>query len=249
MGSITTITFFRFSSFRDSAWAFTQMQFAHSHLRKIDGLSFYKLMGSGRELGNPWPDWTTYAFLGSWINEEAANEFFANSEIFQKYKRHSIEQWTIYLKCINAKGKWSGGNPFTPSDEIDNANPLIAVVTRATIRPLKLIKFWRYAPTSQRPIQQGYPGLIYTKGIGETPLIQMATFSIWESIDALKKFAYQSQEHQVAIKKTRALDWYSEEMFIRFQPYRSRGIWGGKEMLSGFATTVMNAKENNLSNR
>jgi hypothetical protein len=89
-------------------------------------------------------------------------------------------------------------------------------------------------PISQRPIQKGCPGLIYTKGIGEAPLIQMATFSLWNNIESLKNFAYHSPEHQVAIKKTRELDWYAEEMFIRFQAYRSEGIWGGKNPLADF---------------
>ncbi|MFN5849688.1 MAG: DUF3291 domain-containing protein, partial [Chitinophagales bacterium] len=84
---------------------------------------------------------------------------------------------------------------------------------------------------SQRPIQQGCPGLIYTKGIGEAPLVQMATFSIWESAETLRNFAYNSPEHLEAIKKTRELDWYQEEMFARFQPYKSQGIWGGADVL------------------
>ena len=129
---------------------------------------------------------------------------------------------------------WSGGNPFTASSDIDEANPLIAVITRATIRPSKLIKFWRFVPISQRPIQQGCPGLIYTKGIGEAPLVQMATFSIWESTEALRNFAYHSPEHLEAIKKTKELDWYQEEMFVRFQPYKSQGTWGGEDVLGLF---------------
>ena len=211
------------------------MQFAHSHIFKTPGLQFYKLMGSGRELGfSPLPDWGVYALLVIWEKEEAANNFFKNSEIFQRYVAHTSEQWTIFLKTRQSKGLWSGGNPFSPSTELDENNPLISVITRATIRPSKLIKFWRYVPTSQKPIQKGCEGLIYTKGIGEAPLVQMATFSIWENMDALKNFAYKSPEHQVAIQKTRQLDWYKEEMFVRFQPYKSIGTWGGTEPLANF---------------
>ncbi len=233
--SITTLTLFRFSNLLDKIWAFGQMQFAHPHISKSPGLNFYKLMGSGRELGfNPLPDWGVYAMLGIWENEQAAERFFSKSEIYQRYRAHTSEQWTIFMKTRQAKGLWSGGNPFTPSTDLDEANPLIAVITRATIRPSKLVKFWRYVPISQRPIQQGCKGLIYTKGIGEAPLVQMATFSLWENMEALKNFAYNSPEHQVAIQKTRQLDWYKEEMFVRFQPYRSVGTWGGEAVLAAY---------------
>ena len=153
--------------------------------------------------------------------------FFNDSEIYKKYQEKSVEQWTIFMKPIQTKGFWSGGNPFTPSQNLDTNNPLIAVITRATIKPSKLFKFWRYVPISQKPIEMGFPGLIYTKGVGEAPVVQMATFSVWENIDALKNYAYNSVEHREAIKKTHQLDWYKEEMFARFQPYKSTGVWSG----------------------
>jgi len=232
---ISTLTLFRFTSFLAKTWAFGQMQFAHAPIRKTPGLQFYKLMGSGREPGfSPLPDWGVYALLAVWETEAAAQQYFSSADIFQQYLAHSSEQWTIFMKTRQAKGLWSGGNPFSVSTELDDGNPLIAVITRATIRPGKLLKFWRYVPTSQRPIQQGCEGLIYTKGIGEAPLMQMATFSVWENMEALKNFAYNSPEHQVAIQKTRQLDWYKEEMFVRFQPYKSQGTWGGMEPLAAY---------------
>lgn len=235
MSSVTTLTLFRFPGLFPKIWAFTQMQFAHSSLGKISGLNFYKLLGSGRDLGfNPLPDWGVYALLCVWENEQAAENFFINSEIARRYRAKSSEQWTVFMKPLHSKGLWSGGNPFKASIDLDQANPLIAVVTRATIKVRKLVKFWNYVPISQRPIQQGCPGLIFTKGIGEAPLVQMATFSLWENTEALKNFAYNSPEHQEAIRKTRQIDWYKEEMFARFQPYRSVGNWGGKDLMAAY---------------
>lgn len=235
MGSIATLTFFRFNTISQKSWALAQMLFAHTYLREIQGLKFYKLMGSGTKLGfSPLPDWSVYALLGLWESEQAANSFFQHANIIYRFKLNSIEQWNIFMRIRHAKGLWSGGNPFTPSTDLDEANPLIAVITRATIRPGKLLEFWRYVPTSERPIQNGFEGLIYSKGIGEVPLSQMATFSIWENIEALKRFAYNSHEHQVAIQKTRELEWYKEEMFVRFQPYRSDGMWHGKNTLADY---------------
>ena len=235
MVSITTLTLFRFKTLKSKLWAFGQMQFAHFFIAKSPGLIFYKLMGSGRDIGfNLFPDWGVYALLGVWENEQAANNFFNDSAIFKQYKKMSSEQWTVFMKSIQTKGFWSGGNPFTPSSDLDANNPLIAVITRATIKTHKLFTFWRFVPTSQRPIQRGCEGLIYTKGMGEVPIVQMATFSIWENLDALKKYAYHSLEHREAIKKTHQTNWYKEEMFTRFQPFKTLGTWEGKDVLASY---------------
>jgi heme-degrading monooxygenase HmoA len=235
MASITTLTLFRFPSLKSKLWAFGQMQFAHFFIAKSPGLIFYKLMGSGRDIGfSLFPDWGVYALLGVWENEQAANDFFNHSAIYKHYQEMSFEQWTIFMKPIKTKGLWSGGNPFTPSLELDANNPLIAVITRATIKTNKLLKFWRYVPISQRPIQRGCTGLIYTKGVGEVPIVQMATFSVWENLDSLEKYAYNSLEHRQAIKKTHQIDWYKEEMFTRFQPFKTLGTWEGKDLLASY---------------
>ena len=235
MVSITTLTLFRFPSLKSKLWAFGQMQFAHFFIAKSPKLIFYKLMGSGRDVGfSLFPDWGVYALLGVWENEQAANDFFNHSTIYKQYQEMSSEQWTIFMKPIQTKGLWSGGNPFTPSLELDANNPLIAVITRATIKTNKLLKFWRFVPISQRPIQRGCTGLIYTKGVGEVPIVQMATFSIWENLDSLKEYAYNSLEHRQAVKKTHQIDWYKEEMFTRFQPFRTIGTWEGKDLLASY---------------
>jgi hypothetical protein len=210
---------------RNQGWAFTQMQFAHASLQAVPGQITYKLMGSGKGDGfNPFPDWSVYALLQVWDAEAAALDFFSEAGIYKRYRHHAEASWTIYMKNIMARGTWGGVNPFV-SGNLDPLNPLIAVITRATIKINKLIPFWQYVPTSQQTLLTN-PGLIFTKGIGEVPFLNMATFSIWENTDALNEFAYRSQAHIGAIQRTRDIQWYSEEMFSRFQPYRSVGHWG-----------------------
>ncbi|MEQ8471073.1 MAG: spheroidene monooxygenase [Marinoscillum sp.] len=192
-------------------------------------------MGTGKGNGfNPWPDFSTYAIVQVWENEQYAHQFFEDATILERYKRHSAERWIVLMKNIVAKGKWSGARPFTASDSLHPDNPYLAIITRATIRKTKLGKFWRYVPTSHRPLADN-PGLIYTKGIGEVPVLQMATFSLWENEEALKAFAYQSKEHTKAIQMTRELNWYSEELFARFQPFASYGTWEGENPISDLA--------------
>jgi len=231
---ITTITFFRYQGFYPKFWAFQMMQFAHAPLQKVKGLKFYKLMGSGKGMGfNPLPDWSIYSLLQVWENEASANQFFEAHNLAKKYDKHTVEMWTLYMHNITAVGAWSGGNPFEKQEHLVANNELIAVITRATIKISKLPQFWKYVPTSHKPLSNN-KGLIYTKGIGEVPILQMATFSLWKDLASVKKFAYESKEHRIAIQKTKALDWYKEELFARFQPYKSLGKWGGKNPLPQF---------------
>ena len=228
---ITTISFFKYSSLRNKAWGFKMMQFAKNDLNKVEGLSFYRLMGSGKGRGfNPLPDWSIYCLLQVWESEEAAQAFFDHSDLMKKYTIHTAELFTLYMKSISASGTWVGENPFEKAADLDPTLP-IAIITRATIKWNWLLRFWKYVPISEEGLN-GNEGLIYTKGVGEVPVVQMATFSLWKDFESVKQFAYKSKQHQEAIRKTRKYDWYSEELFSRFQPYKSIGTWEGKDLLN-----------------
>lgn len=228
---ITTLSFFRFKALTAKIWAFGMMQFAHKRLQAVSGLRFYRLLGSGKERFNPFPDWGVYAILQVWENETQAEAFFKENDLFADYQKRSQEHWILYMKHFMSRGKWGGANPFENSSAIDNTNPYLAIITRATIKTRLLIKFWKYVPHSQEQLWDN-PGLIYTKGIGEFPIRQMATFSLWKDKKSLDAFAYQTKAHAKAIGMTRELDWYNEELFSRFQPYKSMGSWEGSNPLS-----------------
>lgn len=222
MSQITTLSIFRFTDLKSKFWAFGRMQFAHAPLSKVQGQELYKLLGSGKSGFNPLPDWSTYAILQIWKYEAAADAFFNSHPLALQYKNRSSRHWTLYMKNMATKGQWSKKEPFSVSDTLNADIPYIAVITRATIRKRMLLKFWSYVPESQRSLE-GNDGLLYTKGIGEVPFAQMATFSLWKDKDSLMKYAYGSEGHKKAILKTRQLDWYKEELFSRFQPYRTEG--------------------------
>jgi hypothetical protein len=207
------------------------MQFAHRPMKKVKGLQFYKLLGSGKENFDPKPDWSVYGLLQVWDYEEVAREFFTNSKLYKRYHNHSESQLTFYMKSIKAHGQWSKQNPFEVSDSLDENNKYISVITRATIKISMLKKFWDYVPTSQLDLVDN-PNLLFTAGVGERPVTQMATFSLWNDARALKKFAYRSQNHRHAVQQTQALQWYKEEMFTRFQPYQITGNWSNFEIPS-----------------
>jgi len=228
---ITTLSLFKYTSLRNKFWGLKMMQFAHKDLVTTKGLTFYRLLGSGRGKGfNPFPDWSVYCLLQVWESEDAAYSFFQSSDLIKKYTDRSDELFTLYMKNISAGGTWVGKTPFEKGADLDPELP-IAVITRATIKWNWLLRFWKYVPTSQEALN-GNEGLIYTKGIGEVPIVQMATFSLWKNFEAVKQFAYNSKQHQEAIKRTRENEWYREELFARFQPYKSTGTWEGKDLLT-----------------
>ena len=231
MSQVTTLTFFRYQGFFNKVWAFGMMQFAHRHLKNLPGLRFYKLLGSGKGNGfNPWPDFSVYSILQVWENEQDAETFVRSHPLMNNYELHACERWSLFMKPLKVHGLWSGSNPFQLEEEMPEAAPHVAVITRATIRKKLLWRFWRYVPTSEKPLASSN-GLLYTKGIGEVPFLQMATFSLWKNQTELKRFAYESREHAQAIKLTRTVKWYKEEMFVRFQPYKSAGSWHGQDPL------------------
>ncbi|WP_350074143.1 spheroidene monooxygenase [Imperialibacter sp.] len=230
MSQVTTITCFRFNRFADKFWALSMMQLAHRQLSNIEGNTFYKLMGTGRgDSFNAFPDFSTYILLQVWRNEDDAKAFFARSQIVDRYRERASEVWTTYMVNVSSHGLWSGVNPFEPTPSSEPSGPVIAV-TRATIKWQKLLDFWRYVPVSQKDLKSN-SGLVYTKGMGELPIVQMATYSVWADEASLRRFAYESEHHRVAIAKTKTLKWYREELFARFQPIRSEGTWEGRRPL------------------
>ena len=200
------------------------MQFAHRRMRKVPGLEFYKLMGTGKKGFNPWPDWSVYAILQVWSDEKRANTYFSSHPLFGKYTTRSFEHGVFYLKNTIARGEWDKKKPFHISKTINPDIPLVVALTRATIKTRLLFTFWKFVPKSQTNLWNN-EGLLFTKGIGEVPFRQMATFSLWKDEKSLNKFAYQTKGHVNAIRKTRRLDWYKEELFARFQPYKLLGNW------------------------
>lgn len=109
----------------------------------------------------------------------------------------------------------------------------LAILTRATIRPLRLGAFRASARQVNAKLAQ-QPGLLAAIGLGEAPLLAQATFSLWASPRAVRDFAYTGPEHILAMRRKTTEEWYSEELFARFQPIGSYGSWDGADPLKEY---------------
>ena len=228
--AFTAITFFQFPK-RNRFWALKQMRHGNQKLKQINGISFSKLMGSGRGAGfSILPDFNTYAMLTVFRSSDAFAELI-ESQIWQNYKEKSNTSFTVLLNPLNVNGTWNHQQPFEPHHEPSTA--LRAVITRASIKKSKLIQFWRQVPATSKAIDQA-KRRIFSIGVGELPLIEQATFSMWEDTNAIRAFAYQNHAHKKAVRDTHKINWYSEEMFARFSPVAAVGTFNGKELLKQY---------------
>jgi hypothetical protein len=219
---ITTLTFFRFDTLSQRYWAFTQMGLGWRKFQNIPGLSFYKLLGSGADSGfGMMPNWSVYGLLAVWKEESAARQFFESHPFFGQYRHRADAVQTVWLRAAMFHGEWDGACPFEAAATFDPAQP-VAVLTRATIRRRHLWGFWtRVAPVSRDV--EARPGLAFAVGVGELPLVQQATFSLWQSGKQMLDYAYRRPKHAEVIRRTRELGWYKEELFARFVPFRMEG--------------------------
>lgn len=212
--------------------AFLSMAVHRLPLMLNGGCTFYKLMGSGRNgTFDLTPDLQQWALLAVWKTQKDFDEFKERSFVSRWWKNFAQEQWTVLLQPITSHGSWDKQQPFGTSFEKNQYEGPVAVLTRATIRLNKLKGFWSNVDKVAQ-LMSNAPGFIASFGIGEAPLFRQATFSIWESVDDIKNFAYKSPEHAEVIKKTREENWYSEELFARFQIISTEGSLNGSDPVS-----------------
>lgn len=211
------------------------MAFDRPVLRSTPGLSFWRLLGSGRgtsmSLG---ADLRRWALLAVWREERALEEFLKSSPVAARWRREARESWQVRLTPLTSRGRWGGVEPFGPDlGGTPGPNPggPVAVLTRASIRPSRLVPFYRSVPEVDRLLRE-QDGCLASVGVGEWPLARQATFSLWRDAGAVRDFAYRGHAHRGVVGRTRAENWYSEELFARFVPYGSEGTWNGADPLA-----------------
>ena len=213
-----TVRFFRWQGRKAQWWAFGSQGFALRQPWSADGLRFAKQLGSGAGSGfSIWPDFSTYAWFGVWDTEAQASAFFEGDARWAEWRASAQEEWGWNAQPVRGHGSW-GGVHLLEGATLATLNPTdeVAVLTRARIKWSQAIRFWWNVPGASRHLDQ-LPDLMYRKGVGELPLVEQATLSVWRNAEALDAFAYRSREHAPMVRKTREYGWYSEEMFLRMK--------------------------------
>jgi heme-degrading monooxygenase HmoA len=180
-------------------------------------------MGTGKNgTFDKMPDFNQWAIMATHPNKTVnIKHSFSLQELYGNF----ISRWMKLFGCsytihilepIECHGFWDKKKPFGELPVKSDYEGKIAVLTRATIKLRKLKYFWQnVAPVASK--MGNAKGFIKSYGVGEIPWIKQATFSIWETKEDMKNFAYGMKEHTEVIKKTRQEKWYSEDMFTRFR--------------------------------
>jgi heme-degrading monooxygenase HmoA len=229
--ALTTVTLCSYEA-AQRAWAFNQMGSSRRALARVDGLRFWRLLGTGHGRGfSLRPDFSRYGLLAVWESPEASERFMSGSPLMREYRRRSAECWNLWLTPYDSRGAWGGSNPFLPLAPAAGSGP-VAVLTRAAIRLSRLRRFWAAVPSTTHGLDRA-AGLLASVGTGEMPFVRPATFSIWRSEADLVAYAYGDAQHAEVIRRRADEGWYSEELFARFSPIRSEGTWKGSDPLEG----------------
>jgi spheroidene monooxygenase len=206
-------------------WAWARLVLGTRALRKLPGVGFAKVLGSGEGGGfGLAPSGTHRGLFVVFDDEEQAGHFIQQSALLAGYRQRARECCVALLRAYSSKGSWDGAAMRLSALE-PSAGP-IAALTRASIKPRHALPFWRLSPPAEVALAAA-PGCLLASGLGEAPLVRQATFSVWEDTAAMNHYA-RGGAHQLAIRTAYSGAYFSESMFVRFAPIEIRGVWKGR---------------------
>jgi len=206
-------------------WGYNRFIVGRSAARRLPGLQFVKVLGSGHDGGfGLRPSASRQGLFCLFEHAEQAHAFLERSSLVADYRAHAREFLSVLLRAYSSRGSWSGRR-LEISASAPEHGP-IAGLTRASIKPHLARAFWRRAPPAERSLEAA-PGCLLAAGLGEAPLLRQATFTIWESAAAMDGYA-RSGAHLDAIRASHDGGYFSESMFTRFVPEALQGVWKGR---------------------
>ena len=209
--------------------AFSLMARQRRSMRKLPGLTFYKLMGtgSGKTFTVRDADLNHWCVLSVWETQEDSLAYLT-SKPARQWRKIALTEANIELEPLSAKGTWAKKSPFgNPVPE--KWDGLTAALTRASIKPRWWREFWRSVPPVSADLNST-AGLITSLGIGEAPIGLQGTFSIWETNESITAFSSKQKPHAAVIARTHETGWYSEELFARFKVTKLSGTFAGLDL-------------------
>ena len=223
-GQTVALTLNRFDAL-GTLWMLPQMQRSKRPIRALPGLDFAFLMGTGGGGGfSTRPNLAVWTLLSAWADGASALAAL-DAAPFGARRGKARETMTLFLAPTSSRGTW-GGHGFEPDDDLNAGGP-VAAVTRASVRAKALVPFWRRVPAISDALVAG-SGARLALGMGEVPYLHQVTFSVWEDVAAMRRFA-SGPAHGEAARRVYENGWFSEELFARFRVLGATGTWNGRD--------------------
>jgi spheroidene monooxygenase len=223
-------------------WGYARFVLGTLALRRCEGLRFAKQLGSGENGGfGLKPSLSIQGLFLAFDHHDQALAFWHDHPLADRYRQNAIECFGLIASPLRARGSWSGQKPFEADGTIGKsdgtigksqalkASEPIAALTRASIRLRKAAAFWSKAPAAQQALAE-HPSCLLAVGLGEAPLLRQATFSVWQSAEAMDAYA-RTGAHMAAIRAAGAGAFFHEDMFVRFKPLAAFGTWRGESLM------------------
>ena len=208
-------------------WGYARFVIGRFSMHGVPGLVMSKVMGSGDGGGfGLKPSNSRQALFCLFTDEESADAFL-KSPTAQAYEQRAQEFCSAKLRAYSCRGAWSGQSIAVTADAPDSGNGPIATLTRASIRPMSALRFWRMQPASEVSLNAA-SGCLLATGVGEAPFFRQATFSLWVNSAAMDTYA-RTGAHLAAIRAAHDGAFFSESMFARFVPLSLAGRWRGRQ--------------------
>ncbi len=135
--------------------------------------------------------------------------------------------WRVRLEPLRAHGAWPGLDVDVPKSRKTEHSGLSAVMTLGRTKWTRIPVFLRTSAGAEAAAVDA-PGKVWATALAKPPFF--ATCSVWESTDALMRYAYggRGSPHDDAVGADRAKPFHHESAFIRFRPYDFQGALTGK---------------------
>lgn len=203
-------------------WGWARIVKGPQSFLALDGVRFAKVLGSGSDGGfGLKPSSTRQGLFLVFHTALAARDFLERSALMHSYRERSRELCVVTMRTWSCRGSWDGTALDLTIDKPEGGP--IAALTRASIQVSKASAFWKHAPPSQAALE-GVPGIQLAVGLGEAPFLRQATFTVWDSVQAMDAYA-RGGAHLEAIKSAAQQQYFSESMFARFMPLSIEGRW------------------------